>query len=256
MGKWRPQDQRVRGGGMMLDKFLNSADAGRVANVLGKLHNHDISRWEVTGGFAIELHLLRGGGRPRLRPLHDIDFLVPSFDRIPETLGEGFLFRHIHPHDPPAKTLLQAVDADMALRVDVFRAYGFEMNRLSSIELEGFPLRLVSPQDLAARHARLCWDLVDGREVHPKYVQDFLRLMEVVTAEDIEDLWQEHRKSHFPENFSEALVELQRVIVSRPDLLVTWDYSTNANDVCLRCQETKTLRLATGTQIYSILGYV
>ncbi len=144
----------------------------------------------------------------------------------------------------------------MAVRVDVFRAYGFEMSRVSPIELGGFPLGLASLQDLAARHARLCWDLVEGKRVHPKYVRDFLRLMETVTVEEIEDLWEEHPKSHYPESFSEAVLELQRVIASRPALQVAWDYSANANEVCLRCQETKTLRLATGTRIYSILGYV
>ncbi len=241
---------------MELDRFLKTADAARAANVLRKLHNRDVSRWALTGGFAIELHILRRGGRPRWRPLHDLDFLVTSFDCIPETLARDFLFRHVHPHDPPAKTLLQAVHSATAVRVDVFRAYGLEMDRLFPIELAGFPLRMVSLHDLAARHARLSWDLVDGRQTRPKYVQDFLRLMEVVTTEEVEDIWREHRKPQFPESFSEAVRELQRIIPLRSDLLVTWDYSTSANEVCPRCQETGALRLASGTQIHSILGYV
>jgi hypothetical protein len=182
----------------MLNNFLNAADADRAGNVLRTLQKHDVSRWALTGGIAIELQILRFGGRARLRPLNDIDFLVSSFDYIPETLSRNFLFRHVHPDDPPAKTLLQAVDPETSVRVDVFRAYGLEMNRLSSIEVDGFSLKLTSLQDLAARHARLCWDLNGGKQVHPKYVQDFLRLIDVAVVEDIKDVWREHRKPHFP----------------------------------------------------------
>lgn len=181
---------------------------------------------------------------------------MSSFDYIPETLSRNFLFRHVHPDDPPAKTLLQAVDPETSVRVDVFRAYGLEMNRLSSIEVDGFSLKLTSLQDLAARHARLCWDLNGGKQVHPKYVQDFLRLIDVAVVEDIKDVWREHRKPHFPENFSEAVSALRQVIGSRSDLIVAWDYSTNVNEACLRCRQTKAFPLASGTQIYSILGYV
>lgn len=240
----------------MLADFLNAADAACARDVLRKLQKHDVSRWALTGGFAIELQILRSGRRVRLRPLHDLDFLVSSFDCIPETLSRNFLFRHVHPYDPPAKTLLQAVDPELGIRVDVFRAYGLEMNRLLAIEVDGFSLKLASLQDLAARHARLCWDLIDGKQVHPKYVQDFLRLIDVAFVEDIEDVWREHRKPYYPENFSEAVSALRQVIASRSDLMVAWDYSTNVHEVCLRCRETKSFPLAHGTQIYSILGYV
>jgi hypothetical protein len=210
----------------------------------------------VNGGLSIELQILRSGGRARVRPLEDIDFLVSSFDCIPETLSRNFLFRHVHPDDPPAKTLLQAVDPELGVRVDVFRAYGLEMNRLLSIEVDGFSLKLASLHDLAARHARLCWDLIGGKQVHPKYVQDFLRLIDVAIVEDVEDVWREHRKPYFPEDFCEAVSALLQVIALRSDLMVAWDYSTNVNEVCLRCRETRTFPLAHGTQIYSILGYV
>lgn len=239
-----------------MERFLQAADVTRAAKVFRTLHRRDISRWALTGGFAIELQILRRGGRPRLRALGDIDFLVASFDCIPQTLADDFIFRHVHPHDPPAKTLLQAIDSAVAVRVDAFRAYGFEMERLSTIELAGFPIKIVSLPDLVARNARLSWDLADGQQIHPKYVQDFLRLLEVVKTEEIEDVWPEHRKPHFPENFAEAVRELRRIIPLRSDLLVPWDYSTNENEVCLRCQETGALRLAPAQQVFSILGYV
>lgn len=246
----------VRAEGSMLGRFLNAADTARAENVLRRLQKHSISGWALTGGFAIELQILRSGGHCHPRPLHDIDFIVSAFDYIPETLNADFLFRHVHPDDPPGKTLLQAVEPEQAVRVDVFRAYGSEMNRLCSIELGGFCLKLVSLPDLAARHARLCWDLVDSKQVPCKYVQDFLRLIQRVPLEDIKDVWQEHRKPYSAENFSESVSELQRVITLRPDLIVAGEYSTNVKEVCLRCRETKTFPLANLTRIYSILGYV
>lgn len=240
---------------MEMDRFFTTSDATRAAYVLRKLYRHDLSGWGLTGGIAIELHILRRGGRARERPLHDIDFLVAKFDRIPETLGREFLFRHVHPHDPPAKTLLQGVDSDMRVRVDVFRAYGFEMDRLSPIELAGLSLRMVSLPDLVARHARLCWDLIENKRVAPKYAQDFLRLLEIVTTDEIEDVWREHRRPLMPESFAEAARELQRNIPLRDDLLIAVDYSTDVNEVCLRCEQTEALRLADASQIFSILGY-
>src|SRR5215469_16862051 len=116
----------------MFENFLDPPDAAQAANLLRKLQKHDVSRWALTGSFAIELHILRSGRRARLRPLRDIDYLVSSFDCLPETLSRNFLCRHVRPDDPPAKILLQAVDAELGVRVDVFRAYGLEMNRLLS----------------------------------------------------------------------------------------------------------------------------
>jgi hypothetical protein len=58
---------------------------------------------------AIELYL------HGVRPLHDLDFVAASFDCLPSGLGKAILIRHAHPHDPPAKTMLQAVDARQVL---------------------------------------------------------------------------------------------------------------------------------------------
>src|ERR1051326_3381878 len=111
----------------MLNRFLSRADADRAIHTLAKLARHDISRWALTGGMATEIHRLRSGCEPATRVLNDIDFIAGSFDCIPESLADDFLFRHIHPADPPNKTMLQAIDPDSALRVDIFRACGGTM---------------------------------------------------------------------------------------------------------------------------------
>jgi len=240
---------------MELNLFLNAADSARVARTLCKLAAHDISLWALTGGVAIEFHILRCGGEPIMRPLHDIDFMTASFDAIPESLGSELLLRHVHPDDPPGKNILQGVDQETGVRVDVFRAYGLEMARTSPIEIATLALSVVSLQDLVARHARLNWDLMDGRPVAPKYARDFLRLVELVTADEVECIWQEHRKPQSPESFAETVLQLRRVIASRSDLLIPPTYSTNVYEVCQRCQAAEAFPLADARQIMSILGY-
>ena len=240
---------------MSIDLFLNGADSARVARTLLNLARHDISRWALTGGVAIELHILRLAGKPIIRRLHDLDFVAASFDSIPETIGSEMLLRHVHPDDPPGKTMLQGVDPETGVRIDVFRAYGGEMERTSPITIATLALRTVSLQDLVARHARLNWGLVEGRPVAPKYARDFLRLMDLVTTDEVERIWQEHRKSQSPESFAETALQLRRMIASRSELLIPPTYSTNIYEVCPRCQDREAFPLCDRHQILSILGY-
>ena len=240
---------------MALELFLNAADSARVARTFRNLALHDTSRWALTGGVAIELHILRHGGKPIIRPLHDLDFVAASFDTIPETLGSELLLRHVHPNDPPGKNMLQGVDPETEVRLDVFRGYGLEMERTEPIEIGAFAFRMVSLQDLVARHARLNWDLMEGKPVAPKYARDFLRLLELVTTHEVERIWQEHRKPQSPEGFAETALRLRRVIASRSELLIATTYSTNVYEVCQRCQGAQAFPLADPRQVLSILGY-
>src|SRR6266481_3400611 len=115
--------------------FLSIDDSTRAFNTLRKLALHDVSRWVLVGGLAVEFHCLRVGHSHAIRHLNDIDFVAPAFECIPETLARDFLFRHIHPFDPPGKTMLQFVDPDSALRMDVFRACGGTMTRTVRLDL-------------------------------------------------------------------------------------------------------------------------
>lgn len=230
-----------------------TADAARV-DTLRHLAAHDISRWALTGGLAIELHILARGGPSIPRPLHDIDFITDSFDAIPEALGSQLLLRHVHPNDPPGKTLFQAVDPTTGVRLDVFRAYGGVLARSVPVTMAGHTLRMVSLDDLLARHLRLTWDLVEGKPVAPKYARDFLRLLDYATDE-IEPIWRDHRKSHGLDDFTETARQVRQVIASRSDLLVAPTYSTDVHEVCERCQGTEAFALADRHQILAILGY-
>ncbi len=240
---------------MIFDGFLAGRDLDRADRTFCKLGRHDISRWALTGGFATELHIAQHGASQSIRSLNDIDFIVPSFDCIPESMREDFLLRHVHPFDAPGKILLQCVDPETKVRVDVFRAHGSVMDRVSLADRStGLP-SMISLHDLTARAARLSWDLSENLAIAQKYARDFLRLLEIVKTDEVEAAWKEHRKPHAPENFADVAIELRRLIESRPDLLVTPTYSLDVNAVCERCEDTAALRLADPERILSLLGY-
>jgi hypothetical protein len=74
----------------LLKKFLSLADADRALRTFRRLGRHDIRRWALTGGLAVEVHHMRRGYQPSVRALNDIDFLADSFDAIPESLADDF----------------------------------------------------------------------------------------------------------------------------------------------------------------------
>jgi hypothetical protein len=240
---------------MMLDRFLSRIDADRGLRCFQKLARHDIAGWALTGGLAIELHHLLAGREADPRVLNDIDFIVGSFDRIPQTLADDFLFRHVHPFDPPGKTLMQAIDADTCLRVDVFRAFGETMRRTISMDLPAGRLHLISLEDLVARTARLALDLAGGVPTPAKHAVDFLRLMELAGPADIETAWRDQRKPQQPASFDEAASVLERLIPSRKDMLIYPDYSRDATEICGRCAPTAAFPLAEPTAVLAVLGY-
>jgi len=238
----------------MPERFLSPTDLGRAERTLQRLSRHDIRSWVLTGGLATEIHHELRGFPSSPRTLNDIDFIVESFDGAPETLAEDFLFRHIHPSDPPNKTILQAIDVDSALRVDVFRSRSEVISRSGSVNLWRHTFRLISLEDLLARSARIALDVVGGVPTPRKYVADFLRLLKLADANPMEVAWQDHRRPAEPATFREASALLQSSIPSRPELLITPVYSTVA-EICSRCQETPAFRLAQPETILSVLGY-
>ena len=240
---------------MILERFLSAEDASRAQCALRTLSRHDISRWALTGGFALEIHRWRLGAEPYVRDLNDLDFIAGSFDCIPDTLAEDFLFRHIHPLDPPGKTMLQCVDPQTAVRMDVFRANGATMSRTTRVDLAGDTIQLISLEDLVARTARLALDLAEGVCVPAKHVRDFLRLAELLDPTEVETAWQDHRRPHHPVSFAEALRQLQDLIPASQNLMITPDYSLDATEVCDRCAPTAAFHLADPRVVISLLGY-
>ncbi len=164
------------------------------------------------------------------------------------------MFRHVHPLDPPGKTLLQFVDPEPALRVDVFRAFGDTMRRTSAVKLAGGTLRLIAIQDLLARSARLALALAAGEPVPAKYATDFLRLAQT-NPNGMETAWQDQRKSSQPATFAEAERLLRALIPARRHLLITPEYSRDVNQICRRCTTYPAFALANPADVLHLLGY-
>jgi hypothetical protein len=238
----------------MLERFLSSNDQDRAQRVIQKLARHDPRSWVLTGGLAVEIHHVRRGAEPVRRPLNDIDFLAPSFDCLPEDLHKTFLFRHVHPFDPPGKTMLQAIDVDEAVRIDVFNDGGVASGRADTLSLSGWETQIVSVEDLLARMARMTLNLAHGETVPPKHARDFFRLSKLADLERMEKVWPYHRRENHPASFREAHDLLRGLIPYRQKLLITPAYST-AFEICERCIPTPYFQLADPKRLFSILGY-
>jgi hypothetical protein len=238
-----------------MQRFLSIGDSTRAFNTFRKLALHEISRWVLVGGLAVEFHCLRAGHSHPIRHLKDIDFVAPAFECIPETLARDFLFRHVHPFDPPGKTMMQLVDADTSLRVDVFRADGGIMSRAISVDVPSGRLRVISVEDVVAHEARLLLDLDESVLVAAKHADDYLRLADFVKSSNIETAWQDHRKPTHPMMFGEPGTLVKRLIATRRNLLISPDYSKDAAEICRRCVRASPFQLADPKVILSLLGY-
>ena len=239
----------------MIEHFLKESDEGRALKTMRKLASHDLAEWAIAGGWAVEIHCILNRQEPYLRELTDIDFVVPAFDSIPGTLAESFLFRHVHPSDPPGKTLLQFVDAETALRIDVFRAYGLTMSRTQVVEFPTGPIRLLAREDVIAHNARLLLDLDSHIPVAEKHARDYVRISEGVPPANLEAAWEDHRKPEHPGLFREADKLVRRLISARTQLLIRPQYSICTHDVCPRCVPDAAFPLADPAQVLSVLGY-
>lgn len=239
----------------MLDAIFNSNHALRLSQTLRYLASPDFSSLALTGGIAIEYCLMIRGTPNIARELNDLDLIAGGFARIPQTIGKQCLIRHLHPDAPPGKMLLQAVYAPCALRVDIFRAYGDEFNRLHPAKLTEGQFQIVAFEDLLARHARLCCCLLRSEPIAPKYCRDFLRMLQGRLPSSIEDVWQEHRTPADPLTFKEVASLVPEAIRSRSDLLVEPKYSTDVNEYCPRCSNCEGFTLADPRQICDLLGY-
>lgn len=239
----------------IMDRFLRFGEAKRALKTLRRLSHHEISAWALAGGFAVEIHCMRGGLAATKRPLHDIDFVAQGFDCIPQTLARDFLFRHVHPLDPPGKTILQLVDAETAVRIDLFRAYGAIMTRALSLDFLSRSIQIVSVEDVLARTARLLLDLVPGVQVPAKHANDFLRLANLLQSSEVEVAWQDHRKPDHPVTFHEADTLVRGLMATHRHLLVAPQYSKDITQTCSRCRTSATFPLAEPQLVSSLLGY-
>ena len=129
------------------------------------------------------------------------------------------------------------------------------MTRATSVEGPSGPLRVISVEDVLAHEARLLLDLDANVPVPAKHADDYLRLAEIVKSSNMETAWQDHRKPTHPVTFGEANTLVKQLIATRRNLLISPDYSKDADEFCRRCVPTPPFQLADPKVVLSLLGY-
>jgi hypothetical protein len=234
---------------------MSSEDSVRATDALQRLRRHETKQWVITGGFATEIHSILHGLEPSIRSLNDIDFVVSTFEYLPASLSRDFLCRHIHPFDPPGKTLAQFVDAETKIRIDVFRANGSTVRRAQTVELSLGTVLVISVEDLIARLVRLVLQLAEGILVAPKYAHDLIRMLKLLNPDAAEPAWLDHRRPQHPAVFREACGIALELIETRPHLLVVPEYSKNTAEPCPRCVSSDRFRVLDPALMLSTMGY-
>ncbi len=237
----------------LFNAILSDDDAGRATSVVDALLACGF-RGSLTGGLAIDAHLRARGQRPPRRPLNDLDFVVDSFASIPESIADRFLLHHIHPFAPEGKILMQVIDAERALRVDVFRSIGATLSRSGPLGVETGPLDVVTLEDLMARTTAHVYGRVRaGRTIDARYVRTFLDLRGLGSERVLDEAWQDHRED-ISASFAEASGDARRLLARHPELVTTGEYSAVVTP-CERCRNHGRFRCAPPERIVEILGY-
>ncbi len=212
---------------------LPEPDFEAVGRCLARLQPHlRPQATALTGGVAVQLHLLRAGRPGRRLRFNDIDLVALEPSAVLPSIAAEFLISHYHvPHAGYAKFLIQVADPVTRLRVDVFgRSPG------TSFDTEPVTVGEIGTAILPARHIlreklRLLDAASPEHPVDPKHYQDAVQLA---------DLLGDARPS------------------VNPRLLVHDRYEMNLNARCPRCQASarSAFPLASKQSIFDILGYV
>lgn len=117
------------------------------------------------------------------------------------------------------------------------------------------PFRVISVEDVLAHEARLLLDLDANLPVPAKHADDYLRLAKLVKSSNMEAAWEDHRKPTHPMTVGETNTLVKRLIATRRNLLITPDYSKDADEICLRCVPIPPFQLADPKVVLSLLGY-
>lgn len=238
---------------LMFADLLGGEDAQRASQVVATVLARGL-RCALTGGLAIAAHLQIAGRPIERKRLNDIDLVVAAFDDIPESLASSFVLHHVHPDALEGKILLQLIDETLAVRVDVFRAFGNQLSRASALGGDTGTLAVVSVEDLVARSTSfVCGQLRRGRSIDAKHVTAFTQLRGLGRPEQLAMAWADHRQE-VPGTLEETAGEAIRLLSVHPEMVVKEHYSTDVV-LCGRCREHGPFRPGPAEKIVRILGY-
>jgi hypothetical protein len=236
----------------VFEGVLIPADAGRAARGVETLIEHGL-RPAVAGSLARALQL-RALGRGRApRRLNDVDVIVENFGALPASLAGSFLLNHVHPAAAEGQVLVQLIDESLALRIDVFRAFGRSLSRAVDVR-STVALPVLAIEDLRARATAIVYGhLQRRRPLDPKHVSAMQDLAGLGERDALNAAWEEHRQG-LPGSFDEAHRKACRLLEQRPELLMPDQYSA-VIEPCDRCRVVGQLRPSAPERIVAVLGY-
>jgi hypothetical protein len=236
----------------VFEGVLIPADARRAARGVQTMIEHGL-RPALAGSLARALQLRALGHVRSPRRLNDVDVIVENFAALPASLAGSFLLNHVHPAAAEGQVLLQLIDESLALRIDVFRAFGRSLSRAVDVR-STVPLPVLAIEDLRARATAIVYGHLQGRRpLDPKHVSAMQELAGLGERDALNAAWEEHRQG-LSGSFDEAHRKARRFVEERPELLVPDQYSA-AIEPCDGCRVVGQLRPSAPERIVAVLGY-
>jgi hypothetical protein len=237
--------------------FTTQDESFRCLHALTKFARQTSEPFLVTGGLAIQWHLLRHGLHIERRPFNDIDIVIHDPSRPPSSLTQQFLLAHYHPFRRRGKILMQLADEASRSRIDLLTPYSLSItDRAQPVAIAGKNCGIVATVDLTARLLCILFQVVDGKTVDPKYYESFKRLASITDMEGVATIWREYKDEWHPEDVFAAVTKVHEAVGTNGHLLQPDVYSQAITEVCQRCHSSEAFPLAPAAKIHQFWGYV
>lgn len=237
--------------------FPTQVESSRCQHALAKFVSQTSEPLLVTGGLAIQWHLLRHGVHIKKRPFNDIDLVINDASRLPASLTQQFLVAHYHPSRGRGKILMQLADEESRSRIDLLTPYSLSITeRAHPVAIAGMNCGVVAAEDIVARLLCILFQVVDGKPVDPRYYEAFTRVADIADMKCVATIWREYRDNWHPEDVSEALTRVRQTVAVNTHLLQPDVYSQAIDRVCPWCRDSEMFPLAPSSRIHEIWGYV
>ena len=237
--------------------FSTQDESSRCLHALTKFARQTSDPFLVTGGLAIQWHLLRHVVHIERRHFNDIDLVIQDASCLPSSLTEQFLVAHYHPFRRSGKILMQLADEESGSRIDLLTPYSLSItDRAQPVAIAGKNCGIVAAEDLTARLLCILFQVVEGKTVDPKYYEAFTRLAGITDMECVAAIWRAYRDERHPEDAFEAVTKVHEGVATNSHLLRPDVYSQAIDEGCQWCHSSEVFPLAPAAKIHQVWGYV
>jgi len=135
----------------------------------------------LTGGAAIDLHLVQRGRRRSRAAIADLDLIASSIDVVAPRITEVCLVSHYHVAGPDVpKFMVQLVDPEARLRVDIFPDLAGSIARARTMTIGAIAVNVLTPDDILEHKLQTLSRASAARPVDPKHARDAKLLGELL----------------------------------------------------------------------------